>query len=802
MLRYLRRGDIVRIRDERWTVRRHHQHSGVGIVEVCGCGRSNRGVRTRFLLPFEPCERLPCQMTTQVVTRRRWRHLAKHVLACAVPEHDSLRTLTTARIDLLPFQLEPALAVVRGAASRILIADEVGLGKTVQAGLIVAETLERHGDARVLIICPAALRDQWSDELSVRFGLEPARFDSATAARSGSQVPPGLNPWAAQRLIVTSVDYIKRPEVLRALEGLVWDVVVIDEAHGLAGRSERLAAALALGERARLLVLLTATPHSGDDEAFLRLCGIGDIRRQFPLAVFRRSRHDVALASSRRTLWLHVMSTPAERAMHQALAAYARVVARQRLDSTAAARLAMIVLLRRGCSSAAALARSIERRLLLLSVAEGPFQAILPLDSGTAEDAEPAHELAAAGLAQPEDERRMLQRILTLALDARGQESKVRAIRRLLLKTREQAIVFTEYRDTLDTLSAALAEFGCVVLHGALPTAERRDVLQQFVSGAARVLLATDAASEGLNLHERCRLVVNLELPWTPLRLEQRVGRVDRIGQLKRVHQILLVAAGTAEQSIVGAHVRQRRSRADRTLAAMRPDCFDERDIAARVLDGTNATIDTDVAAALPEGIFVANVAGRSLEEVERATAARRLVSGATAGASAFRPFASAASGVVRRGCWVFKVALSAGDDELLCETLLGTWYGLSALRFTTARDLVRHLDISQRELLAGIRQRRPPLFARLVAAERAAATAAMGRERAIVEELEDRRARLVAASVQRALFDRRMERDTAARREVLNEALEQCRDRLVRLTLRLSADTVAIEPAFAVILR
>jgi superfamily II DNA or RNA helicase len=801
MLRYLRRGDVVRIRDERWTVHRHRQRSAVGIVEVCGCDRSNRGVRTSFLLPFEPFERLPSSGTTQVVSRRRWQHLAKQVLASALPEHDSLRTLTTALIDLLPFQLEPALAVARGAASRVLIADEVGLGKTVQASLIVAETLDRHGDARVLIVCPAPLREQWSDELTVRFGLEPARFDSATVSRSGSRVPPGGNPWAARRLIVTSLDYVKRPEILRALEGLIWDLVVIDEAHGLAGRSERFAASTLLGERARIVVLLTATPHSGDAEAFRRLCSIGDIRGQFPLAVFRRSRHDVALPSSRRTLWFDVRLTPAEQAMHQALADYARLVARQRLDSTAAARLAMIVLLRRGCSSAAALARSIERRLLLLSLADAPFQPILPFDSGSTEDAEPAHELAAAGLARPEDERRMLQRILALAQDACGQESKVRAIRRLLLKTSERAIVFTEYRDTLDTLSTALAEFGCVVLHGALAAAERRDVLQRFVSGAVRVLLATDAASEGLNLHERCRLVVNLELPWTPLRLEQRVGRVDRIGQLERVHQVLLVAAGTAEQSVVAGHLRQRRSRADRTLAAMRPDWLDERDVAARVLDATNATIETAVAGLLPEGIFVADLRDRAQEEVARATAARRLVSSAAGDATAIRPFASALSDAPRRGCWVFKITLSA-DDELLCETLLGTWYGLSALRFTTARDLVGHLDISQRELLAIVKQRRPPLFARLAAAQGAAATAAMAREQAIVEELERRRARLAAASVQRALFDRRVERDTAARREVLNEALEQCRDRLLRLTGRLSADTVAIEPAFAVLLR
>src|SRR5688572_22470803 len=318
-VRPLRRGEIVRIRDEQWSVCHHVRHSETAIVDVRGCSRTNRGLRARFLLPFEPLQQLPALADTRIVSARRWRHLARQALASAVPACDSLRTLASARIDILPFQLEPALAVARGVAARILLADEVGLGKTVQAGLIISETLRRSADARVLVVCPAALRPQWAHELDRRFGLPATVLDSAALARPRAWPLSGGSPWSAHPLIVTSADYVKRPEVLRALEDLVWDVVVVDEAHGLAGRSDRHAAACLLGERARTLVMLTATPHSGDDDAFRRLCSIGDIYRRFPLAVFRRTRQDVGLASSRRTRWLEVTLSPAELDMHSAL---------------------------------------------------------------------------------------------------------------------------------------------------------------------------------------------------------------------------------------------------------------------------------------------------------------------------------------------------------------------------------------------------------------------------------------------------------------------------------------------------
>jgi hypothetical protein len=229
----LRPGDLLRIRSERWRVTTLASFGGTAIVEVAGIDPENRGRRSRFVLPFEPVEMLPVSATPRVVRPARWRRAARSILADALPAPTSLRTAARADFGLLPFQLEPALAITRGLGTRVLIADAVGLGKTVQAALIV---------------CPAGLREQWQQELETRFGLAAAVLDSGVLATRGAAA--FVNPWTTEAIGVTSIDFIKRAEVLRALEEMVWDVVVFDEAHALSGRSDRTAAG-AVSVRAR-----------------------------------------------------------------------------------------------------------------------------------------------------------------------------------------------------------------------------------------------------------------------------------------------------------------------------------------------------------------------------------------------------------------------------------------------------------------------------------------------------------------------------------------------------------------------
>ena len=763
----------MHIRADRWRVVSRVSCGDATIVEAAGCGRANRNGRARFLLPFESIDRLPASPAPRVVRPARWRRIARDILARATPSWHCLRAALTADLALIPFQLEPVMALVRGEACRFLIADGVGLGKTVQAGLIIAEALARDPGARAIVISPAALREQWRHELTTRFHLEVELFDAAGVARVAANLPTGINPWALPSIIVTSIDYLKRPEVMRSLESLTWDVAAFDEAHHLGGRSDRAAAAQAVGERARAVVLLTATPHAGDDLAFQRLCGIGDVGNGYPLAVFRRTRADAGLAGRRTTRTLRVRPSSAETAMHAALVTYGRRAwAESSADHTSGIRLAMAVLGRRACSSAGSLARSLERRLQLLQGTAGnTTQLDLPFADVSQDDEEPAGCLGVQGLRDAGEERVLLRRLIDLAQAASARESKMAWIRRFLRRTGEPAIVFTEYRDTLAQLSTALAGVDTVQLHGGLTSSERVEVLTRFTTGRARVLLATDAASEGLNLHHRCRLVINLELPWTPVRLDQRAGRVDRIGQSRTVHAIRLVGADSFEESIVARLA----ARADRIRSALGP-MTDERMVAESVFAVSSA-----VAAAVSiRGTIHVNLQSEAIEEAHRLERSKTwLVAAATVPDSR-----AAITSLPRRRrprherVWAFQLALVSASNQLMWETVIGAhacsnaWSRCSpeATRVmlrpgSTLQQLVDNAGLQRIQELRDALRKPLALWVQ--------------REVDMIGVMRRQHARMSASLLQAGLFDRRSDRAAESQAAILDAALSRCCSRL-----------------------
>jgi superfamily II DNA or RNA helicase len=584
-------GSHVVVRGCTWTISARTPFADCTAVSLKARGTGRPEIRRTLLAPFDrfiPAER-PRRL--RVVKPPRLLHCLRRLVASARPA-GGLPAAAAAAIDILPWQLEPALAVSAGA-TRILLADAVGLGKTVQAGLVVAHLgAPLDAPARVLIATPAGLREQWQHELERHFGLAAVIADTAWLARRARELPPDVNPWTLPEIYVISFDLLKRPEVLRPLEEVTWDAVVVDEAHHAAPGTARRAALDAVARRARRVLLLTATPHDGDDEAHAALLGLGAAGpdETAPL-VFRRTRDNLHEGRGRRTMLLAVRPTPAERRMHRQLARYTSQVAGEaRARGDRRARLTAIVLRKRALSSAASLALSASRRLDLLAgaVPNEAGQLALPWgDEDPLEDHVPDVVLAAPGLADAAAERAALTGILESARHAAADESKARRLVRLLARIVEPAIVFTEYRDTLARLAAALEAAGRrpLVLHGGQGPAERAEVQRAFNAGG-RLLLATDAAAEGLNLHAHCRLVIHYELPWTPARLEQRTGRVDRIGQARRVHEILLVARDTAERLVL-APLAARAARARRALGdAPLLDRLTESHVAAAVLEG------------------------------------------------------------------------------------------------------------------------------------------------------------------------------------------------------------------------
>jgi superfamily II DNA or RNA helicase len=549
-----------------------------------------------LLTPFDRVVQADRPPRAQAVGRRRLLHELRLSAHDAHP-WGGLRTAARAAFDILPYQLEPALALAAGAV-RLLIADAVGLGKTIQTGLALSELAARGESFRALVACPAGLRTQWREELASRFGLEVTFADSRWLADRVRDIPPDVNPWALPGLYVASFDLLKRPEVLRPLEDVVWDALVVDEAHNSSAGTARRAAVHAVARRARRVILLTATPHSGDPADYAALTALGAIAPGDPLVIFRRTRADVGAGPPRRSAFIPVRLNAAERQMHRLLEEYISRVCREagsRGDSRA--RLAAIVLQKRALSSAASLHASASRRRVLLAMAQRPSsdQLVLPFaDEDPLDDAVEDDLLAAPGFADARQEQIVLDRVVDAAAAAARNESKVGALTRLLRRLREPAIVFTEYRDTLERLADRLDDAGMrvLVLHGGLDPAARAAVQREFNTGGS-LLLATDAASEGINLQARCRVVIHFELPWAPGRLEQRAGRVDRIGQRRRVHEILLVARDTAERRVLAPLA----AKAGRVRAAHRRsatlDLLTESAIASAILGEEQARAET-----------------------------------------------------------------------------------------------------------------------------------------------------------------------------------------------------------------
>jgi hypothetical protein len=493
--------------------------------------------------------------------------------------------------------------------------------------------------------------------------------------------------------------------------------------------------------------------------------------------------------------------------MHTALMAYAR---RAWIESTGdlgpGARLAVTVLTRRACSSAGSLARSVERRLALLQEApQDGVQIHLPFVDASADDEEPgAACLGARGLRDPGEEQARLQEILELARAAARHESKLAFLRRLMRRISEPAIIFTEYRDTLDRLAAALADIDTVQLHGGLTSRERLDALARFTSGGARLLLATDAASEGLNLQHRCRLVINLELPWTPVRLDQRAGRVDRMGQSRTVHAIRLVAARTCEESVLG-RLAARIDRMRDALGAM-PD---ERGVAESVLGAAPIPRSSRPTGMSGAGIIHVDLRRQAAEETERLARARAWRAEDEDHAES-RPVITRLQASRRRSgqaprskrecLWAFRVSAASASDRDVWETILGAAASLAATpeRSVRATRAVLQENAALHRLIHDAQAR---CLDRLREALRQPIDLGIQREIDLMSVMREEHARLSAGLLQGTLFDHRSDRAAASQAATLAAALSHCRARLDELRACDQLRTERCDLAFAVML-
>jgi hypothetical protein len=469
-------GDVVWIRQRRWRVERARRDRNVLRLDV-----RNRDERLTFLAPFDR----PAAIARRERTSRVRAAHAMARLAHLVSRTFTWSTLMSARdadIDILPYQLEPALAMLAGAR-RVLLADEVGLGKTIQAGLAIAEMHRRSPGARTLVLVPAALRDQWVDELGRRFRLQCHAADRQRLDEHARHGLHGDDPWRRPGVWIASFDFLKQRHVMDGLPIEPWDLLILDEVHVVCGDSERHEACTELAQRARQVMLISATPHTGEDARFARLMNLGRLNdADMAPVMVRRTRRDVGFDLPRNVRWHRIRPAKPELALFQALgefeAAALQTAARVHRE---AAILLLAVFRKRALSTIRALRISLDRRLAWLGDGQRAadfdwLQPRLAFEDDTDEADETDREALTADIGlRSAAERSWLRRLRGLAEAAGRCESKVSYVTTLISRAREPVVVFTEFRHSLEVLQRRLQTTSAVaVLHGGLTPAAAR----------------------------------------------------------------------------------------------------------------------------------------------------------------------------------------------------------------------------------------------------------------------------------------------------------------------------------------
>jgi SNF2 family DNA or RNA helicase len=503
---------------------------------------------------------------------------------------DPLLAANNSKVDLLPHQMEAVYSVMLPQPRiRHLMAHDAGAGKTIMGGLLYKELASREPNLRTLVLAPAALTKQWQRELREKFLVDFEIVDRNQLGNNG-QV------WLDSNRLITSIPFARQADVQATLVNVDWDLVIVDEAHHMAGYAKRETQAYRLGRtlsrNSRHLVLATATPHKGDPVNFLRLLqlldeGISDPRivlqrapgeRGNPI-MLRRLKEEMVDFEGNPLFKKRIVETrlhtigdnPPEMALYVALTEYVNETYRaaERLGGSAKVNteFAMVILQRRMASSFFALEKSLRRRRgNLEQEAESSGE---PLDWSELEDLpedirwkeEEQAELATPARTKHEREKEIaLLDDLLGKLDAVRQselETKVDALRTILSEIPiapeegEKLLVFTEFKDTLDFLRTLFESWGYTVtqIDGSMSQDERLQAEEDF-HHRCQVMVATEAAGEGINL-QFCAHMINYDIPWIPTRLEQRMGRIHRYGQERVAHIFNLTAADTREGRVL-----------------------------------------------------------------------------------------------------------------------------------------------------------------------------------------------------------------------------------------------------------
>ena len=540
-------GARVRIRDAEWLVQRTDPTSDGGqVLDVVGLSELVEDQEARFIRELEedtlevidPAETALRQDTSPGF--RQSRLYMESLLRKRAPTDEKLHVGHRAALDPIPYQWKPALQALEQPRPRILIADATGLGKTMEAGILMSELMERGRGKRILVVALKSMMTQLQKEWWSRFTIPLVRLDSRGIQRIRQRMPAGQNPFYYYDKTIISIDTLKRGAEYRTyIEDAYWDIVVVDEAQNAARRggneSQRHRLVDQLSNRCDTMIMLSATPHDGSPESFASLMNMldptaianpSDYERDDIDGLFvRRFKGDIKdqvdSAFLDRDLGICAAdSTEQEEAVYDTLAnlEFAAIDEERSGDM-----LFRTTLEKAMFSSPAACLETVENRIERLEAETDPaYEHDLRELRGLAE------QLRAIG----PDSFSKYQRLLSLLKDPSGLDwdGTNPQDRLVLFSERLETLRFLEehLQDDLDLPEGALQ-----MLHGGLSDVEQQAVVEAFGKDEedVRLLLASDIAAEGINLHHLCHRLIHFDIPWSLMLFQQRNGRIDRYGQ-------------------------------------------------------------------------------------------------------------------------------------------------------------------------------------------------------------------------------------------------------------------------------
>lgn len=494
---------------------------------------------------------------------------------------NKLSSLSNSRTRLLPHQIESTFLVANSIKPRFILADEVGLGKTIEAALIMKELTFRRNYKKILIVTPSPLSIQWQQELKNKFN------EDFTIIKRKNFVQNNANHWQRFNKIITSIDFIKNPIYSEAILKKKWDIVIIDEAHRLRRDYSKVTKAYTFAEkvsqRCESLLLLSATPFRGKlEELFylVRLVDVNvlgsyhsfvndyivgnksDLKEKVSKILIRRRKVEVGGFTKRFAKTVRIELSDAERKFYDETTEYVRREYNLSLDTkNRAIGFVMIVFQKLLDSSVPALLNALQKRKFKLESKVHFVQnpKMISLDEWDEDETEDIEEFIGdldgsyqQEFSQIRKEILSLNRLLLLG-GAIKEDRKSTKLKETLQKLKKEGhkkfIIFTQFRSTQEYLKEILNEHKIVLFHGSLSAEEKEVVIEKFRS-EYEVLISTEAGGEGRNL-QFANILFNYDLPWSPLKIEQRIGRIHRFGQKHNVYIFNFASKDTVAERIL-----------------------------------------------------------------------------------------------------------------------------------------------------------------------------------------------------------------------------------------------------------